>query len=142
MGGKKRQFRSQVIFLERAEIHELSAERKKKELRTETPSKFFVVPLGNDASTHAAAARFHAATKASSDCAAAGVKDSRSIHPPRGLGNPVSCFQQSESYSELVAWSGAGGGPGGVYLRLTGEGHAADGEAAKHTLQAHHIDLP
>lgn len=28
------------------------------------------------------------------------------------------------------------------YLRLTGEGHATDGETAKHTLEAHHIDLP
>lgn len=31
---------------------------------------------------------------------------------------------------------------GGVYLRLTGEGHPTDGEAAKHTLPAHHTDLP
>lgn len=28
------------------------------------------------------------------------------------------------------------------YLRLTGEGHPTDGETAKHTLPAHHIDLP
>lgn len=27
------------------------------------------------------------------------------------------------------------------YLRLTAEGHATDGETAKHTVEAHHIDL-
>lgn len=43
-------------------------------------------------------------------------------------------------------WGQCGWG-GGVlcqdeYLRLTAEGHATDGETAKHTFHVHHIDLP
>lgn len=58
----------------------------------------------------------------------------------------LSDFQYSESCFEACLTLVSLHGPVRVegweeYLRLTGEGHPTDGETAKHTLPAHHIDL-
>lgn len=59
---------------------------------------------------------------------------------------PVLFFQLEELQFELklilVALRGSNVAGGDEYLRLTAEGHATDGETAKHTFHLHHIDLP
>lgn len=69
-------------------------------------------------------------------------------HPPRDFDTSVvfsirgNTFSAQFDISFITGVQCGGGLCQDEYLRLTAEGHATDGETAKHTFHVHHIDLP